>query len=267
MSNVHREGTVLVEHSDERLSAVEEAKRTGQEFQSIGTKGSEIVDRAALRAVVDEVSNANSSQANETLPDYLIDLKQGVDDTAELNKQKAAEHDEVSAELVTAQQETRVSDAEKLRQDPKYFVKRIIANNNKLAKDYSDTASEFAQAQRQTAENASVERARIRVESLNDPNPATSLGKRAAEVPDISESFANEALQLKDRVIYGEESFKAQAKASRVEAKAAASEERAQEAKLTDEPERIEETTRKAKPVENVPDNSAQAKAASRKKE
>lgn len=262
MSNVHREGTVLVEHSDERLAAVEEAKRTGQEFQSVGTKGAAIVDRATLRGVVDEVSNANSSQQAETLPDYLIDLKQGVDDEQELNKQKAAEHDEVSAEIVRAQEETAVSDAEKLRKDPKYFVKRIIANNQRLASDYEATSSDFARAQQDADEQAVVERVRIRVESIHDPNPATSLGKRAVEqVPDISESAASEALRTKDRIIYGEESFKAQAKSARVEAREAASDDRAQKASLTDEPRRVEETTRKAKPVENVVPNAEVRKA------
>jgi hypothetical protein len=262
MSNVHREGTVLVEVSDERLAAVEEAKRTGQELQSIGSKGAEIVDRAVLRAEVDRVSNANSSDPNIAPPDYLVSLVAGVEDTQELNKQKASEHDEVSAEIVAAQLETAVSDAEKLRKDPKYFVKRIIANNTKLARDYEETATDFARAAGKAEANASREIARLRVESINDPNPATSLGKIAQDkVTDISESQMAASLETKDRIIYGEESFKAQAKAARVEAKEAASDERAQEARLTDEPMRVEETTRKAKPVENVVPNAEVNKA------
>jgi hypothetical protein len=259
VNNLNRAGTVLVEHSDERLAAVEEAKRTGQELQSIGAKGADIVNRDVLREAVFEVSNANSSDPAQPLPDYLATLVKGVEDEQELNKQKAQEHNEVSAEIVAVQQESAVSDAEKLRKDPKYFVKRIIANNNKLAADYSATAAQYAEETVKVSEGAAVDRARIRVESLNDPNPATSLAKRAVDkVTDISEGAAASALETKDRIIFGEESFKQQAKSARVEAKAAASEDRAQAPSKTNEPKRNEETTRKAKPVENVPQNTNQ---------
>lgn len=249
MSNVPNKGTVLVEHSDERLAAVEEAKRTGQEFQSVGTKGSEIVQREAVVAATREWSKDVFGSDESQLPDYLYGLKTGVDDEQQLNKDKAAQHNEVSDEIVAAQNEAAVDDAAKLREDPKYFSKRIQELNRKLAADHTKVSAGFVRETAKDNDGIAREVVRIRAESVNDPNPATSLGKIAKDkVTDISESAAREQLEQKDKIIYGEDSFKAQAKAPRREAKAKG---RAVAEPMTNEPKRVEEPTRRQKPQED----------------
>lgn len=255
MSNVPNKGTVLVEHSDERLSAVEEAKRTGQEFQSVGSKGAEIVNREAVVEATQEWSKDIYGKSDSTLPDYLLELKEGVEDEVQLNQRKAAEHNEVSDEIVAAQQEAAVSDAEKLRKDPKYFSKRIQELNRQLATNHTEASTAYVENVLQDADGVSREIVKIRAESVGDPNPATSLGKIAKDkVTDISESAAREQLQQKDKIIYGEDSFKAQAKAARKEAKV---KDRAVDEKMTNEPKRVEEPTRKVKPREDEAQQTA----------
>jgi hypothetical protein len=239
-------GVVQVEHSDERLAAVEEAKRTGQEFQSIGAKGTDFVDRDVLRAEIERVSNEGSTDPNVALPDYLAELKANAPSEEELNELKAREHSEYSEEIVRAQQEAAVSDAEKLRKDPYYFTRRIAENNQKLADDYSKVAAEYARDQLIKNEGVQEEVRALRVESVGDPNPITMLGQKS-KITDISEGAATAALELKDRIIYGEESYAANAKADRTVAEEPASEGRAQKASVTNEPERVDEPVRKTR--------------------
>lgn len=231
---------VGVEHSDERLAAVEEAKRTGGEFQSVGAKGHDIVDRETLREEVEKVSNEGSTDKNQPLPDYLVQLQEGVDNTIELNQRKANEHNEYSREIAKAQQEAEVADREKLRKDPDYFARRIAENNRRLADAHNSKAAEYARQSAETNEGKMEEVRALRPESVTDPDPITALGKKS-KVTDISESFASGELKEKDRIIYGEDSYKKQAKAPR---KIAPDDERALDADLTDEPKRIEEPTR-----------------------
>jgi hypothetical protein len=265
MSNVPNKGTVLVEHSDERLAAVEEAKRTGQEFQSVGSKGAEIVEREAVVTATQEWSKDIYGDDESTLPNYLYSLKTGVEDEAQLNQRKAAEHNEVSDEITAAQNKAAVSDAEKLRQDPKYFSKRIQELNRKLAADHTETSTAYVENVIQDADGIAREILKIRAESIFDPNPATSLGKVAKDkVTDISEGAARSELEQKDKIIYGEDSFKAQAKAPRREAKA---KDRAVKESMTNEPKRVEEPTRKAKPREDEGQQTARRDNNSDKKE
>jgi len=245
MTNTANEA-VLVEHSDERLAAVEEAKKTGQEFQSVGAKGTDIVDRAVLADAVREQSAVGSSDPDEPLPDYLAELRNAhQDDEQEINARKAQEHNEYSAELARGQQKAAVSDAEKLRQDPDYFSKRIQALNAQLAADYAKTSAAFAKEVARRNDGVQEEVRKLRPERVGDPHPITVLGQNAT-VTDISESAIAEQLVTRDRITFGEESFKNHATASREEA-AEAAPKRAQAPSKTDEPKRIEETTRKAK--------------------
>src|SRR5690606_17983623 len=203
-------GPVGVEHSDERLAAVEEAKRTGQELQSVGAKGHDIVDRETLRKEVEKVSNEGSTDPNQSMPDYLVQLQEGVDDTISLNQMKAREHSEYSAEIARAQREAAVADEAKLRDDPEYFAKRIAENNRRLADAHHQAAAQHAQNLAEFGAQVMEEVRSLRPESVTDPNPITALGQKA-RVTDISEAPAKNELQEKDRIIYGEDSYKQQA--------------------------------------------------------
>lgn len=207
-NNLNDHGTVLVEKSDDRLAKVEEAKRTGAAFESVGSNGVEIVKRNGLVEATREVSNSDSSDEDQPLPDYLVQLKESVDDEAALNRQKAQEHSEVSAEIARAQEQENVQAIANLRKDPKYYVKRIQAQQLEAAQRYSDEQNEIAREQGEAEANASVERVKATLADLNDPRPVSSLARRALDKPtDISESATREALETKDRIIYGEDSF------------------------------------------------------------
>lgn len=240
VNKLNDRGAVLVEHSDERLAAVEEAKRTGQEFQSVGQRGNDIVEREVLRAAVEEVSNANSSDPEQPLPDYLVELADNAPSHTELNQRKAAEHNEYSAVLVEAQQKAELSDREKLRKDPMYFANRIAENNRRLAQEHNDANAKYAESLAERNENVQQEIRELTPRQAVERDPVTALGQKA-QVTDISESQASEALVTKDRIIYGEEPYRAQAVSSR---EAAPSDERALDEDMTDEPKRIEEPVR-----------------------
>lgn len=244
VNRLNERGSVLVEHSDERLAAVEEAKRTGQELQSIGSKGADIVDREVLREEVERVSNEGSSDPEQPLPDYLYELVEQVDDTRELNQRKAAEHNEYSAEVVRAQQEQELSDLEKRRRDPMYFARLIEENNRALAAAYSEQQAEVARQNLIASEGVQQEVRELRPEGVGDPNPITALGQRS-QVTNISESATKGELVTKDQIIFGEQSFRANAEAPREVAEEAESSNRAQEDEATAEPQRLEEPQRK----------------------
>jgi hypothetical protein len=177
---------------------------------------------------------------------------EGVEDTRVLNRQKAAEHNEVSREIVEAQLNAQVADEAKLRKDPMYYANRIAENNRRLAADYSEKQAELQRANLVTSEGVQEEVRSLRPESVTDPDPVTRLGQQS-KVTDISESASRDNLRLKDQIIFGEESYKAQAKSDRTEAARAAGDNRAQEASLTDEPMRVEEPVRNQRREDSTP--------------
>lgn len=259
INNLSNRGTVGVEHSDERLAATEEAKRTGQEFQSVGAKGSDLVDREVLRAEVEKVSNANSSDPNQPLPDYLYELNENAPSHIELNQRKADEHNEYSAELVRNQNKARVSDAEKLRNDPDYFANRIAEQNRRLAQDHNSRSADFVRGTAKASERVQEEVRELTPEQVYSPDPVTALGQNA-QVTDISEGAAEQSLITKDRIIFGEESYKKQAVAPR---QVSPDDERGQDNKLTAEPKRVEEPVRNQKKAKGTKNESPAINAAS----
>lgn len=252
VNNLQLAGAVGVEHSDERLAAVEEAKRTGHELQSVGAKGHDIVDRDTLRVEVEKVSNEGSSDPEQPLPDYLVSLQEGVEDTIALNQMKADEHNEYSREIVEAQQEAELADKEKLRQDPYYFANRIAENNRRLADEHNTKSAQYAEGTDRFNAGVAQEIRALKPEEVEQSNPVTALGLKS-QVTDISESFAAEQLQEKDRIIYGEDSYKQQAKRP---LEVAPSNERAMAAELIEEPMRIEEPVRNQSAADSKPADS-----------
>lgn len=212
-------GPIFVEVSDERLAAVEEAKRTGSEFQSVGTKGSQVVDREIVAEATVEWSNEGNT-ADSDMPEYLVKLKEEEGDVAELNEHKAAEHSEISNEIAKMQVEDNIKAEDKLRKDPMYFANAVAARNEKIAAEYAKSQNAFAKARMSEADQFSQEVVRISRDEAYSEDPVTVLGKQA-KVKDISESAAKEALQDKDKIIYGATSFKAEAKRTKEESKEA----------------------------------------------
>lgn len=207
-NNLNDMGPVLAEQSDERLAAVEEAKRTGQPFQSVGAKGAEFVNRDVLREATEKVSN-------QTPPDYAAQMRANVDDEAALNRQKAQEHSEMSAEIVRTQQEMEVAAYDNLRRDPLYYSKQIMKRNTELANEYTREQARFAKQVERDNNGIEQEVRKVRAEQATDPAPSTVLGKLATKRPHVDEQAAADAFRTKDEIIYGEQSYKAQAQPAR----------------------------------------------------
>jgi len=196
---------VHVETSDERLAAVEEAKRTGDELVSVGSKGGQIVDRGTLVEETRKVSNEGASETS-SLPLYLEELVDNLEDEAELNIRKAKAHSDYSAELARKQQEAAVEAEAKLREDPLYFVKQITERNQKLAQQYNEKMGQYIKEVEGRNSNFNEEIRRITQEEAFSGEPVTEMGKRAQDFK-IDENFAKDALQTKDRIIYGAEDY------------------------------------------------------------
>lgn len=262
---LHNQGAVLVEHSDERLAAVEEAKRTGHEFQSVGARGADIVDRNVLREETLKVSNEGSTDPNQPMPDYLVELQGTVEErypnqgTIELNRDKAEQHNRYSEAIVRAQQEAEVSDREKLRKDPEYFARRIAENNRRLAANHNENSGEYMRGIFAQNEGVAQEIAEVRPEHATDLDPVTALGIKS-KVTDISERFAADHLQQKDRIIYGEYAYRQAAEGPR---NVAPDDERNVDSDLTLEPMRVEEPVRNQKASDSEPANSPVVDASS----
>jgi hypothetical protein len=205
-------GPVNVEHSDERLAAVEEAKRTGNEFRSVGSKGNDLVAREKVVVATQEWSNEDASETSP-LPVYLEELDDSVDQAQhrELNVRKAKEHSDYSADLVAKQQDADEEARENLRKDPLYYVKLIQERNLKSAEEFQKNSEKYAKQVVKRADAVDQERRSITAEEASSDHPLTVMGQKA-EVTDISESLSKDGLEAKDRIIYGEESFKAEAK-------------------------------------------------------
>lgn len=196
---------VMVETSDERLAAVEESKRTGDEFVSVGARGQQPVDRGILIEETRKVSNAGASQTS-TLPKYLEELVDSVEDGAELNRQKAEQHSRYSAELARKQREARAEAQAKRERDPLYFAKLVQERNQKQVEEYNEKMSQYIKDVEGRDRNFNEEVQKISQEEAYSGDPVTEMGKRAKDFR-IDESFANESLQSKDRIIYGAEDF------------------------------------------------------------
>jgi hypothetical protein len=228
---------VGVEVSDERLAAVEEAKRTGRPLQSVGSKGHEIVDRDLLEEATIAVSNSDASETSP-LPQYLEELRERFDDVdyvREVNEMKAAEHEEYSAELIRAKRDEEAALAKKAADDPMFYANLIAERQRLQVEAYEKEQADFAV---QREKNSRGLEERVRAIDVHDAVAATSLETYAeGKAPsDISESFAHEALITKDRVIFGEESFKAVANAAR-EASQEASTQRTSQKETAKQPE------------------------------
>lgn len=201
---------VGVEVSDERLAAVEAAKRTGRELESVGSKGQELVDKDELEVAVLEFSNDGASQTSP-LPEYLELLKERFDDpefVLEVNAAKAAEHEEYSADLIRAKREedAKLLEEQRKSDDPEYIANQVLERQRKQTEEYEASQAAFAV---QREKNVRGIEEVVREYNPFDATAPTAIEEyaRGRKPTDISETQATEGHMNKDRIIFGETSY------------------------------------------------------------
>lgn len=229
-NNLNGGGVIQVALSDERMAAVEESKRTGQPVQSIGARGSEYVKRDDLLKATREDSAQKYGSGEYPVQDHLHEMQENLEDRGELNQKLAAEHQEVSNEIVNRQREARRQRRSVRRDSPMDSPSTDNATlNAALAADYAQTVNQYAEQKARDRHGIEQEIRKIQAEDVDNPNPQTVLGRLAKEQPtDISQSADDEALKQKDRIAYGVDAFTNQAFAARKFGQQAAKNNRAQ---------------------------------------
>lgn len=183
-----------VEHSDGRLAAAEEAKRTGLEFRSTGAKGADLVTYTT--AV--EAGNEWSSEVVAERDQLGDALESATKDINELNAMKAKAHEDYSNQVIERRfDRPRMEVAER--------VDAIVKRNDQIQAQHEEQSN--AVADRLPGE----ERVPLRAEQVEDGEPVTIIGQQELKrgVTDISESEERSMLDDKGRVAYGEVPFEA----------------------------------------------------------
>ena len=214
--------TVLVENSDERLAAVEEAKRTGQPLQSVGANRSVIVPRDVAVVIFEEASKKDTYVGRfgathaAHLKDYHEAIQNDPDFVPQTNEEKARAHHEYSAELVRKQ----MADEQKVKEmiaegyEPSLAIQQA---NLERAREHEEKSVEYAgiRAERAKDDKGVWQVVEESVKILNTKDLTEKpVEKRAAalkkvvDVPDVNEDAAREALITKDDIIATKEDFK-----------------------------------------------------------
>lgn len=191
---VRESGTFTgVEHSDGRLAAAEEAKRTGLEFRSTGAEGVDIVPYTVAVEAGNEWSNQLMAEQSE-LGDALA---AGTKEVSDLNEKKAKAHESYSEGVIR-----RRADRKEMSVGER--VQAIVKRNEEIAKQHEDLSNAVAG-------RANIERVPLRAEQVDNDEPVTLLGQQAVKdsVTNISESEEREMFKDKGRVAYGEVPFEA----------------------------------------------------------
>lgn len=197
-----------VEHSDGRLAAAEEAKRTGLEFRSTAAEGVDIVPYTTAVLAGNEWSNEQVAERSE-LGDSL---ESGTKEVAELNDMKAKAHEDYANGVIRRRADSK-------RMDVAERVEAIIKRNDEVAKQHEEQSNAMADRSR-----SGEERVFLRAEQVGDEEPVTLIGQQEVKrsVTNLSESEEREMFKDKDRVAYGEVPFEAfvDEEASRKESRA-----------------------------------------------
>ena len=222
---VHVE-TVLLEHSDERLAAVEEAKRTGKPFVSVGSRGAEVVPVPVVEEIMDEFSRKDTyvGRFGATYAAHLESYHEKVQDpdwVLETNEEKARAHEQYSAELVRRQMEDEKKVKEMLVVDPTAASVAVQQANLERAREHEVKSMEYAEVIQQRAKDvrpvlAVVDESvrALRAEELNTASPREDRAAALAEiveVPNAMENETREALVTKDKIIETEIPYEAEA--------------------------------------------------------
>jgi hypothetical protein len=216
--------TVLVENSDNRLAAVEEAKMTGQPFQSTAANESVIVPHDVAEVIFEEFSQEDTyvgrfgATAAAHLEDYHEKVRTDPDFIPQTNEEKAQAHHAYSAELVRKQMEDNAKVLALIAEgfEPSLAVQQA---NLERAREHEEKSIEYAKLRAERAKNAKgvwevVDEAvkLLKPEDLEKPvEKRASKLEKVVEAPDVSESQAREALITKDDIIATKEDFKAHA--------------------------------------------------------
>ena len=221
-------GTILVENSDERLSAVEEAKRTGKPFQSVAANETELVPEFIAWEIAQEFSQKDTyvGRFGATHAAHLEDYHKKLEDPdfiAETNEEKADAHARYSAELVRQQMkdEKRVEEMIAEGYDPSLAVQQA---NLERAREHENKSADYVKLRLARAKDRKPALAVIdeSVRILNADElmtPMATMSEKASALeavtgkPDAMEDAAREALVLKDKIIETAVSYKKHAAA------------------------------------------------------
>jgi hypothetical protein len=218
--------TVLVENSDDRLAAVEEAKRTGQPFQSVAANKTEIVPYEVAFKIADDKAQENTYVRDNafglTYAGHLESYHEKIKDPEfvhETNEDKARAHHDYSAELVRRQMEDEAMVQEMKAQgfDPSVAVQQA---NLERAREHEVQSAEYMGIRDERDRNSKPVLAIIdeavnvlRAEDVADKpfeERAAAL-LQVTNVPDAMEHPAQDALVTKDKIIETAESYEAHA--------------------------------------------------------
>jgi hypothetical protein len=206
----------VLENSDERLAAVEEAKRTGQPFQSVGANKSEIVPRIVAQEILDDASKediyiADSGMTAAGHLESYHDKLKDPDFVTQSNEEKAAAHAAYSAEFIRQrnEEEKRVQELMAEGYEPSIAVQQA---NYERALEHEQKSIEYGKVRIERNKDAKsveeVEEYIVENVKLSDPlDQVIAAAKAASTVPDVSEGPAKEAFVLKDKIIETVESF------------------------------------------------------------
>lgn len=184
-----------IEHSDGRLAAAEEAKRTGLEFRSTSAEGVDLVQYTTAVEAGNEWSNELVAE-DDALGDELASETKSV---TELNEMKAKAHEDYSNGVLRRRADNR-------RMETGERVEAITKRNDQIQTQHEEQSNEVADRAK-----SGEERVPLRAEQLEDDAPVTLLGQQAVKqsVTNISESEEREMFKDKGRVMYGEVPFEA----------------------------------------------------------
>lgn len=217
--------TVLVEESDDRLASVELAKRTGNAFESVGTRGAQVVPLDIAVSIAEEKANQDTTvyrgrSIAAHREDYIDQVRNDPTFVPRTNEEKAAAHAEYSAELVRQQIAQEKKNRELKEEENFDFAAARQEENRRLAEAYEEAIAPWQRERIQRAKGATDVVSLVQeIVTHVDVNDIASrpLGERVAafsdfvEVPNALEVAAQEALTIKDAIISTEEDYRAHA--------------------------------------------------------
>lgn len=214
--------TVLVENSDDRLAAVEEAKRTGQPFQSVAANKAEVVPYDVAFQIANDKSLDNTyvGRFGATYAAHLEPWHEAIGNDpqviADTNEEKARAHHEYSADLVRRQMEdeARVQKLMAEGYEPSVAVQQA---NLERAREHEAKSTEYTNVRREFNKDRkpvlqmvdeAVEILRAEDLALASTADRAAALRTVANVPDASEAPATEAIVTKDQISSVERPYK-----------------------------------------------------------
>jgi len=215
--------TTMIEESDDRLAAVEEAKRTGQPFVSVGANRTVVVPTELAAQIADDKAKENVyvGRFGATYAGHLESFHQklnapdGGEFVIQTNEEKARAHEEYSAELVRRQMEDeqRVREQKAQGFDPSLAIQQA---NLERAREHEGKSADYELLRQARASEikpvGQVVDEMVEVVRANDLSTAPLHERVEAfahivERPDSLERTVNGALITKDKIVEVEVPF------------------------------------------------------------